>query len=368
MSPQPTAKPTKSRKGYVMLATAISVFVIIGMLGLAVDLGRLFIIKSEAQAFADSAAILAATKLDGKNTGLTAATNAVTGSVNRFNFNTQTIPSNRMTVEFATSKVGPWLAPASIGNAKGYGFVRVTVQPQLSMSFIQSVKAPTTSTVTGQAIGAQIAETFPSGGYMPFTPFALNPVDPSGNFGMSPGQEYSFLWPGNAKKNDACNGNQVNWPQYNFSDNDTTEGSNRGYFELQAASAIADAIQGLRQTSPLAIGDIINLTNGQKQAMQTALEARASYDTDLTPYNPTSSGVAPNYYGNGMRLVVMPVNGGSLSSPQNVVLGFAAFLLPINYPNGGNKTWCAIYMGSRTSGGFTSAYDGAGSYVVRLVL
>jgi Flp pilus assembly protein TadG len=366
MSPQPTATQPASRKGYVVLATAVSVFVIIGMLGLAVDLGRLFIIKSEAQAFADSAAILAATKLDGKNTGLTAATNAVTGSVNKYNFNTQSIPTNRMTVEFATGKTGPWLTPGSIGNAKGYGFVRVTVQPQLSMSFIQSVNAPTTGTVTGQAIGAQIAETFPSGGYMPFTPFALNPTDP--DFGMSPGQEYAFLWPGNAQKQHSCAGNQTNWPQYNFSDNSSTEGSDRGYFELQAASAIADAIQGLKQTSPLAVGDIITLTNGQKQAMQTALEARAALDTDLSNYQPTSSGVAPNYYGNSMRMVVMPVNGGSLSSPPNVVLGFAAFLLPLNYPNGGNKTWCAIYMGSRTAGGFTSAYGGAGSYVVRLVL
>lgn len=350
-----------------MLATAVSVFVIIGMLGLAVDLGRLFIIKSEAQAFADSAAIAAAIKLNGKKSGLDAATAVIVNSANRFNFNTQTIPTNRMVIEFAKTKAGPWEAPGAIGNASGYGFVRVVVRPELKMSFIQSLKAPTTGSVVGHAIGAQIAETFPNGGYMPFTPFALNPADPTGNFGMTPGEEYGFLWPGNAKKNDSCKGNQVNWPLYNFSNNDTTAGSNRGYFELQAASAISDAIQGLKQTSPLEIGDIINLTNGQKQAMQTALEARAALDTDTTVYSSNNNGITPNYYGNNMRLVTMPINGGSLSVPPNTVLGFAAFLLPMSFPNGGNKVWCAIYMGSRTSGGGTSAYGGGGSYVVRLV-
>jgi len=337
------------------------------MLGLAVDLGRMFIFKSEAQAFADSAAIWAAVKLDGKKSGLDAAEAIVANSLNKFNFGTQSITSGVRTVQFAKSSLGPW-ETQPISNPSGYGFVRVIVKPVLKLSFLQSVNAPTTSAVIGQAIGAQIAETFPNGGYVPFTPFALNPADPSGNFGMLPGQEYAFLWPGNVNnKNNACEGNKVSWPTYNFSDNSTTAGSDRGYFELQSASAIADAIQGLRQTMPLNVGDIVPLTNGQKQSMQTALAVRAALDTDLTNYLPNNSGVKPDYYGNNMRLVVMPVNGGSMSTPANQVVGFAAFLLPLSYPNGGNKTWCAIYMGSRTSGGGSSAYTGGGSYVVRLV-
>lgn len=355
-----------AQKGYVILATAISIFVLVGMLGLAVDLGRLFIYKSEAQAYADSAAIWAAVKLNGKKSGLDAAEEVVANSKNKFNFGTQSIASSVRTVEFSKSKLGPWeIQP--IANPSGYGFVRVIVKPVLKLSFLQSVQAPTTSSVIGQAIGAQIGETFPNGGYMPFSPFALNPADPTGNFGMSPGQEYAFLWPGNAQKNNVCNGNQVNWPAYNFSDNSSTAGSDRGYFELQAASAISDAILGLKQTLPLNVGDIVPLTNGQKQSTQTALMARAALDTDLTSYNANNSGTAPNYIGNGMRLVVMPVNGGSMTTPANMVLGFAAFLLPTSYPNGGNQTWCAIYMGSRAAGGSTSAYGGGGSYVVRLV-
>ena len=351
-----------SNRGYVVLATAVSIFVLIGMLGLAVDIGRLLIYKSEAQAFADSAAISAALKLNGKKSGLDAAELTVSSSANRFNFATQAIPANVTTVQFAKASAGPW-ETQPIGNPKGYAFVRVIVQPVLSLSFLQAVNAPSTASVLGQAVGAQIAETFPKGGYMPFTPFAMSSTDP--NYGMTVGQEYAFLWPGNVQKNNTCLGNQVSWPTYNFSS--IVAGSDRGYFELQSASSIADAIGGTKQLSPLNVGDIVPLTNGQKQSMQTALENRAALDTDLTNYQPNNSGVAPAYYGNNMRMVVMPVNGGPTSSPANKVLGFAAFLLPLSYPNGGNKTWCAIYMGSRVAGGGSSAFDSAGSYIVRLV-
>lgn len=356
----------RRRRGYVVLATAMGLVAMVGMLGLAVDLGRLFIVKSEAQAFADAAAILAATKLNGKKTGIDEAELAVTSSVNKYNFNTQSVPTSALQIYFAKSVLGPWEKPP-IASPSGYGFVRVEARPEIKLSFMPTLGAASTKNALGEAVGAQVQQTFPNGGYMPFTPFAINPSDATGNYGMQVGQEYAFLWPGNAKKNDVCEGNKSCWPTCNFSNNDTTEGSNRGYFELQSASAIASAIEGATQTSPLAIGDIINLTNGQKQAMQTALENRAALDTDQTTYNANSNGTAPSYYGNNMRLVTMPINGGSLTSPANKVLGFAAFLLPLSYPNGGNKTWCAIYVGSRVDGGGTSAYPGAGSYVVRLV-
>ncbi len=355
----------RRRRGYVVLATAMGLVAMVGMLGLAVDLGRLFIVKSEAQAFADAAAILAATKLNGKKTGIDDAETAIKTSVNKYNFNTQSVPTSALEIYFAKSVLGPWEKPP-ISSPSGYGFVRVEARPSIKLSFMPTLGAASTKNALGEAVGAQVQQTFPNGGYMPFTPFALNPNDASGNFGMQVGEEYAFLWPGNASQNNSCQGNRVNWPAYNFSDNNNTAGANRGYFELQAASAIRSAIEGATQTQPLNIGDIVNLTNGQKQAMQDALVARALLDTDQTSYG-RSPGTAPSYYGNNMRLVIMPINGGSMTVPANKVLGFAAFLLPLSYPNQGNRTWCAIYMGSRVDGGGTSAYPGAGSYVVRLV-
>jgi hypothetical protein len=139
-------------------------------------------------------------------------------------------------------------------------------------------------------------------------------------------------------------------------------------------SAISDAILGGSQTDPLAVGDYINLTNGQKQSEQNALATRASYDTDQAPYAYTTDGTLPviggqSYHGNDMRLVVMPVNDRNPVNGTVKVIGFASFLLPLTYPNGGNKAWCAIYMGSMTQGGDGGGtpFDAGGAYVVRLL-
>jgi Flp pilus assembly protein TadG len=354
-----------NKRGFIVLVTAVALVVLIGMLGLAVDLGRVYIVKNESQAFADLAAIAAARHLNGKQTGIDNANTEVANSTNGWNFGTQGFPAAIRTVEFGTAATGPWFVTPS-GSLVGYAFVRVTVNPVVNLSFLPATGSSYTQTVTARSVAGVIPASFPLGGYLPFTPFAHDPLDP--NFGFTIGEAYGFLWPGNVNaKGNACPGDQVNWPNYNFSDQ--VGGSTRGYFELQSASTIASAILGETQTLPLAVGDVLNMTNGQKQAEQNALTTRAGYDTDQTNY-PTSPGTAPAYTGNGMRLVVMPVNSGPSSAPPFTVLGFASFLLPINY-NGvtGNKPWCAIYMGSTTAGGDGSGgpFNVAGAYVVRLV-
>jgi uncharacterized membrane protein len=73
------------------------------MCGLAVVVGRMYIAKNETQAYADSAALDAATKLDGSAAGIQAATAAVAASVNTWQFNTTTFTGT--TVEFSTDGV-----------------------------------------------------------------------------------------------------------------------------------------------------------------------------------------------------------------------------------------------------------------------
>jgi Flp pilus assembly protein TadG len=354
-----------NRRGFVVLVTAVSLIVLIGMLGLAVDLGRVYIVKNEAQAFADLAALAAARHLNGKQAGIDNAKNEVANSTNGWNFGNQTFPAGIRAVEFGISSTGPW-STSPTGSLIGYAFVRVTVNPAVNLSFLPATGSSYTQTVTARSVAGVVPASFPLGGYMPFTPFAHNNTDP--NFGFTIGEDYAFHWPGsvNAKGN-ACSGDQVSWPTYNFSDQ--VGGSTRGYFELQSASAIGDAILGGKQVLALAVGDVLNMTNGNKQSEASALTTRAGYDTDQTNY-PTTPGTAPAYTGNGMRLVVMPVNNGPAGVPPYSVLGFASFLLNTSYAvGGGNKPWCAIYMGSSTAGGDGSGgpFNVAGAYVVRLV-
>jgi Flp pilus assembly protein TadG len=384
-----TRRITNNERGSIMLTTVVSIFALIGMLGLSVDLGRVYIAKHEAQAYADITAVSAVRHLNGKQTGIDAAAAELTNSTNKWNFDTQLFDASIRLIEYSTAQTGPWQAtPTNGGGSKpfaNYAYVRVTATPSVNLAFLPAVGTALTQQVTGQAVAGIVPQTFPAGGYLPFTPFAHNPSDPTGNFGFSIGEEYGFLWPGNISnmpqgENNACHGDTVdsnevdNWPLYNSSDNTVVGGSQRGYFQLQAASAISDAILGGTQTDPLAVNDYITLTNGQKQAEQNALATRASYDTDPAPYVYDTTGTSPvvngqTYHGNDMRLVVMPVNDRNIVNGTVKVIGFASFLLPLSYPNGGNKAWCAIYMGSMTEGGDGSGtpFNVGGAYVVRLV-
>ena len=53
----------RGERGLVLVATAITVAGLLGFAGLSVDLGRMYVAKSEAQAYTDSAAVEAALEL-----------------------------------------------------------------------------------------------------------------------------------------------------------------------------------------------------------------------------------------------------------------------------------------------------------------
>src|SRR5579864_992608 len=98
--------PRRAERGFVLVIMALSSVVLFGCLGLAVDVGRMYIAKNEAQAYADAGALVAALKLDGTSTGVTAAKTAATGLADRWNFMTGTFSGT--TVEVATATAGPW--------------------------------------------------------------------------------------------------------------------------------------------------------------------------------------------------------------------------------------------------------------------
>src|SRR5687767_15394809 len=77
MSRAPKTEVRRSRrKGFVLLLFAAIAILATAIVGLAFDVGRLFIAKAELQAYADTAAIFAATKLDGTRDGIDRANTA----------------------------------------------------------------------------------------------------------------------------------------------------------------------------------------------------------------------------------------------------------------------------------------------------
>ena len=78
----------KRQRGAVAVVVGIAIFVLVGMIGLALDLGQMFVNKTELQNAADACALAAARELDGNPDALTRADAAgvLVGTQNRVGF------------------------------------------------------------------------------------------------------------------------------------------------------------------------------------------------------------------------------------------------------------------------------------------
>src|ERR1039457_7212781 len=78
-----TRRPQNSRpqnKGSILIVTCLSMVVVAGVAGMAIDVGRMCIARNELRSFADSAALSAALQLDGTSDGIARAQAAVTNA------------------------------------------------------------------------------------------------------------------------------------------------------------------------------------------------------------------------------------------------------------------------------------------------
>src|SRR5262245_55951911 len=108
------SKNRKMRAGYSLLMITAGLTVMVGMLGLSADLGRMYIVRTELQSFVDAAATAATYELDGTETGIDSA-RAVgqngpgSGSTaNRWHFGTKTFTG--VDVSFSTTPNGTYVS------------------------------------------------------------------------------------------------------------------------------------------------------------------------------------------------------------------------------------------------------------------
>lgn len=109
---------SKHQHGAFIVTAALFLLFLLGAMGLAIDYGRLFVVKTELQTAMDSCALAAAAELDGTAQGLSRATTAgmTAAQLNRVHFQQDavTLPANQ--IEFSDSLVGTFSAtftPAS---------------------------------------------------------------------------------------------------------------------------------------------------------------------------------------------------------------------------------------------------------------
>jgi hypothetical protein len=368
------------RRGFVLVTMALTTAGVFGVAGLAVDIGRMFIVKNEVQVYCDAAAVAAAMVLDGAGTGLSRAGSAVTASTNKWNFDTASVSGASVT--FATSAAGPWLANPN--PATGYSYARVTASALVPLYFLPLVTGQSSFAVTATAAAAQVPISSLSRGLAPYTAVSTDTTGP--DFGLAVGTSYTIHWPTYNGNRHGCDQNN---PDKCFNsppcDGDSSAsqwavvsnwGSQyHGYWGSNSAAQIAAEVLNTVQLTPLAIGDNLDgfLTPGNKQSEAGYLDQRASQDTNTSDATPSAYLASASH--NGRRL--LPVAIVDPVDPQHTtVIGYGQFLLQTNGSpsdyykknTNGNSPYCAMYVGPYNIGSPDPGTGGStGASSVRLV-
>lgn len=100
--------PSNRQRGAIAVATAISAVVLVGFLGVVVDLGRLYVVKTELQNAADACALAASNELDGNANALTRAENAgiAVATRNDVVFQSSPVSAGASDIRFSTTLSG----------------------------------------------------------------------------------------------------------------------------------------------------------------------------------------------------------------------------------------------------------------------
>ena len=359
------------QKGFSLLVMAATGGVMFGMVGLAFDLGRSFIVKNELQAFVDASAMAAVRQLDGSQLGIQGAhTTAAVGplgtiSPNKWNFDSTNVTN--VTETYAATFGGTYdnYATASSNVTNRYRFVKVVANATLPFYFLPVIPGlPTSQVLQANAVGGQQALSGASNTTLePFAPDAHNPADLQ-NFGLVPGQQYTLKW-GNGNAT-TCAGDAGFTPL-------GAPPSAHGFVDLgqgNGNSSLGSAITygSYPSTSTFAAGSALTSVPGNRgSSIFDALSARAAQDSDDT--STTYAAYLASGTGNGRRIITVPIGGtwsGHGSNASTTVLGFGNFLLDPIY-SGSSGPICATYIGPGTFNGNSSgATDGTKVYTVNL--
>jgi len=341
---------------------AVCLIMMVGMLGLVFDLGRSFIAKNEAQAFTDAAALAAAVQLNGYDSGLANARNAVTTMENAHKWQFNTKPFSTVTVEFSTDGASWTTAPPS---PTGLKYARVTTLSNgVTMYFLTAVGAAQSVNVAARSVAGGGMPTTLGEGVSPFGPLAHSSVAP--DFGYLPGDELTLLWPSSigsngqsVKMNNLCTADQN---QAALDAVKAGSASDRGYIQDSSASSIAAAIVDDHMDYTVTLGGRVERTAGVKSNDVTAkLAERVAQDSD--PHTTSYAAYIANHGGSPLRRVlIVPILDGAVN--PSTVLGFAKVFLPPNQPHNPNDSKCATYIGPADG---TGSNTGSGGNIVRLL-
>jgi Flp pilus assembly protein TadG len=178
------------QRGAIGIMVALSAVVLLGFLGVVIDLGRLHVMKTELQNAADACALAAAFELDGNAGALTRAENAgiAVGTRNQVNFQSAAVAVTAADIRFSTTlsagggSNSNYLTQAAGAPADSKYVMCTLTLPGVPMT-LTSLLGSGAQTVAGQAV-ATLAPAQSSCAI----PLGVCTVGAGPTYGMSPGQ------------------------------------------------------------------------------------------------------------------------------------------------------------------------------------
>lgn len=191
MKPLAAASPGRQR-GAVAIMVGLSLVVLVAMLALVMDLGQLYITRTELQNAADAGALAGAKELNGTAAGIDSAearaiSTAAANSV-RFGASAGAVSIGRANVEYGPSPSGPWSDHAAAQAAPaGMSFIKVDTsgisQGTLGTWFMRVSNIDAMNTF-GRAVAGTLSTDI--------TPLGVCAIDPSNSVATGEMLEYGF--------------------------------------------------------------------------------------------------------------------------------------------------------------------------------
>lgn len=346
----------RRRRASVLILAAMGLSVAGLILGMMIDLSRLYMAKRTAKLRADAAALAAVIELDGTPAGMERAREAAArAAVAAF---TSGDPASGMRVEFS-SPGGAWLEWPSV--PEKVSLVRITSTVYVPFSLLRTFVPDAKSHAWAAAVAEQRTKREFEEGLSPYAVMAHNETAPS--YGLQPGQLYTLRWAAldGVRAGNVCAGDRDPRVEARATSNGMNE---MGFVEMASAHVIRKAVLDGYQSALRRIGDPVRFTEGIRPMETQALGERIASDPDAV--SNTYAEYAGRGMGNGRRIIAAMIHSGP---PKFDVLQVGAFfLLPaIEYREGKDEPFCAEYLGPYMRGGKRKAAGEAGFHVSSLV-
>lgn len=317
----PTLNKPHSRqrqRGAVAIIVGLCIVVLIGMIGLVVDLGHMFITKTELQNAADSCALAAARELDGGSDSLLRAENAgiTVGQQNKVGLQSSAVSITPANVTFSAviSPNSSYLSRLGGATPKTSKYVMCTLQRSgIVMWFMQVLG------FGNQSVAAQAAATVAPSQTTCAIPVGLCSQGPAPSFGFNVGQWYSGKFgsgSGGGKKETGGTTGSYNWIDFS-----PPQGG---------ASELKDLLAGAGQCELPPVGTPVG-EQGQISGLSDAWNTRfgiykGSYEATSAP--PDFTGIA---YTNTALMTFAKSTTWPNAAPQNAYSGSPSSGSTLNY-------------------------------------